>query len=201
MKGKSAWIISLLLLGECLNLNTAFSQTTSDLLHQAAQLQPPHSAGEALTRMPPGQREDVLNALIIQHFQDVAAAQQAEKQKQQALQATANKNWIQSWADARKNAGDNNNKALVYDLDMAAKGDDYGEYRMGQRYRDAEGVQRDLEKARGWFTKAAAQGLKAAGKELAELPVVVPVVMLTNRDSLATNLPLTNASVLISTKR
>lgn len=60
-------------------------------------------------------------------------------------------------------------KALKYNEDLAASGDVYGQLRMGERYRDGEGVEKDLRIAREWFAKAAAQGDKAASKALTEL--------------------------------
>jgi TPR repeat protein len=71
-------------------------------------------------------------------------------------------------------------KALRYNIDLALKGDDYGEYRMGQRCRDGEDVPKDLKKAREWFIKAAAQGNKAAIKELAHLLEDFPDLSATN---------------------
>jgi hypothetical protein len=60
--------------------------------------------------------------------------------------------------------------ALRFNQELAEKGDSYGQLRMGERYRDGDGVPRDLQKARDWFAKAAAQGDKAAASELAALP-------------------------------
>ncbi|HEX3988699.1 MAG TPA: hypothetical protein VHZ30_04650, partial [Verrucomicrobiae bacterium] len=60
-------------------------------------------------------------------------------------------------------------KGLKYDRDLANAGDGYGELRMGERYRDGDGVPKDSELARSWFAKAAAQGEPNAAKELAAL--------------------------------
>ncbi len=65
---------------------------------------------------------------------------------------------------------ENQAKALRANQEGAARGDAYGEYRMGQRYRDGDGVPKDLTKAREWLEKAASQGIKDAARELTELP-------------------------------
>ncbi len=49
-------------------------------------------------------------------------------------------------------------KALKYDRDLANAGDSYGELRMGERYRDGEGVPKDSALARSWFTKCRRAG-------------------------------------------
>jgi hypothetical protein len=60
-------------------------------------------------------------------------------------------------------------KALNANHAGAPRGDSYDEYRMGQRYRDGDGVAKDLKKAREWLAKAATQGNKDASRELNEL--------------------------------
>jgi hypothetical protein len=60
-------------------------------------------------------------------------------------------------------------KALKSNEEGASKGDSYDEYRMGQRYRDGDGVPKDLAKAREWFKKASDQGERNATEELSEL--------------------------------
>jgi hypothetical protein len=59
--------------------------------------------------------------------------------------------------------------AMRFNQELADRGDAYGELRMGERYRDGDGVPKDLQRAREWFSKAAAQGDKAAAKDLADL--------------------------------
>lgn len=54
--------------------------------------------------------------------------------------------------------------------DLADKGDAYGELRMGLRYRDGDGVPKDLDKAREWLHKSADQGDSDAASALAKLP-------------------------------
>jgi hypothetical protein len=49
---------------------------------------------------------------------------------------------------------------------LAEKGDAYGEYCLGTRYRDGFGVPKDLAKAREWLGKAASQGIGGAKIEL-----------------------------------
>jgi len=60
-------------------------------------------------------------------------------------------------------------KVLKSNMDAAERGDAYGLLRMGQRYRDSEGVTNDLTKARDYLTKAAAAGSPTAVEELSEL--------------------------------
>ncbi len=50
--------------------------------------------------------------------------------------------------------------------ELAEKGDAYGEYCLGTRYRDGFGVPKDLAKAREWLGKAASQGIGGAKIEL-----------------------------------
>ena len=61
-------------------------------------------------------------------------------------------------------------KALKYWRDLAATGDAGAEWRLGEIYRDGEGVSKDLTQARVWLQKAANQGQKEASAELANLP-------------------------------
>lgn len=60
-------------------------------------------------------------------------------------------------------------KALEYNQQAADKGDPYGLLRMGERYRDGDGVQKDLAKAKDYLTKAAAAGSPTAADELNQL--------------------------------
>jgi TPR repeat protein len=61
-------------------------------------------------------------------------------------------------------------RALQHDKEMADQGDSYGERRMGERYRDGDGVKRNLNTAGIWLGVAANHGDKEAAKELNELP-------------------------------
>lgn len=61
-------------------------------------------------------------------------------------------------------------KVLKSNQDLADKGDAYGLLRMGERYRDGDGVPKDLTKARDYLTKAAASGSVTAADELKKLP-------------------------------
>ena len=63
----------------------------------------------------------------------------------------------------------NEEKGLKYNQELAAKGDPYGLFRMGERYRDGDGVPKDLAKARDYFTKAVAAGSPSAADELSRL--------------------------------
>lgn len=61
-------------------------------------------------------------------------------------------------------------RVLKNNQDLADKGDAYGLLRMGERYRDGEGVPKDLAKARDYLTKAAEAGSQTASDELKTLP-------------------------------
>ena len=61
-------------------------------------------------------------------------------------------------------------KVLKSNQDAAARGDAYGLMRMGERYRDGEGVEKDLDKARTYLKKAADAGSPTAAEELQHLP-------------------------------
>jgi TPR repeat protein len=60
-------------------------------------------------------------------------------------------------------------RVLKSHQELADQGDRYGEYRMGLRYRDGDGVPKDLAKAREWLQKSADQGDTDAATELAKL--------------------------------
>jgi hypothetical protein len=70
-------------------------------------------------------------------------------------------------ADAAKKAVQA--KVLKSNQDLADKGDAYGLLRMGESYRDGEGVPKDLAKAKDYLTKAAAAGSPTATDELSKL--------------------------------
>lgn len=59
---------------------------------------------------------------------------------------------------------------LKFHQELAAKGDAYGQFRMGERYLKGLGVEEDLEKAREYFLKSAAQGNESAKLALERLP-------------------------------
>ena len=61
-------------------------------------------------------------------------------------------------------------KALAANQAAAEKGDAYGLLRMGERYRDGEGVAKDLVKARDYLQRAAQAGSPTAAEELKKLP-------------------------------
>lgn len=60
-------------------------------------------------------------------------------------------------------------KVLAWHKELADKGDAYGEYKMGLRYENGDGVDKDLDKAKELLGKSAAQGDKDAADELAKL--------------------------------
>jgi hypothetical protein len=70
-------------------------------------------------------------------------------------------------ASAKKAADE---KALKYDEDLAAKGDAFGLLRMGERYRDGDGVTNNLALARDYLQRAAKAGDSTAADELKKLP-------------------------------
>jgi TPR repeat protein len=183
----------------------SFAQTPGELVRQAAEQQLGRSTnlGQVLSRMTPEQSSQLFNAMIRTHFEEVAEKQRLEKERQDAARQAAQATAVQSWNESVQNAGlhaeENKNKALQYNLDLAKKGNDYGEYRMGQRYRDGEDVPKDMAKAREWFVKAIAHGNLAASNELARLPALLvqtnseyksaPVVSGDGKQSPSTNSP------------
>jgi hypothetical protein len=74
---------------------------------------------------------------------------------------------IKAKNDAAKIAG--LQKALKYNQELADKGDAYGLMRMAERYRDGEGVEKDIQKAKDYFIKAKSAGSNTAAKELEKL--------------------------------
>jgi TPR repeat protein len=59
-------------------------------------------------------------------------------------------------AEQRKKIGEA--AALKFNQDAAAKGDAYGLFRMGERYRDGDGFEKDLAKSKDYFQKSAVAG-------------------------------------------
>lgn len=60
-------------------------------------------------------------------------------------------------------------KAVDFNRLSAEKGDAFGQFRMGERYRDGDGVPKDPTKAREFFEKAAAQGHSEAKAALEKM--------------------------------
>jgi TPR repeat protein len=73
----------------------------------------------------------------------------------------------QEKADASKQAAAD--KALKFNQAQADAGDAYGLLRMGERYMNGEGVEKDLDKARDYLTKAVQAGSAEAQSKLKEL--------------------------------
>ena len=100
-----------------------------------------------------------------------AAAQQeaarADAAEQRAAEAAAARQQAAEAAAAKKK--EPQLRALNWNMEQAAKGDSYGLLRMGQRYRDGDGVPKDLTKAREYFTNATAAGSPDAAGALAKL--------------------------------
>jgi hypothetical protein len=81
------------------------------------------------------------------------------------------KMWSQEELAAMKQRADAPKKAaLKANQQEADKGDAYGLLRMGERYRDGDGVEKDLAKARDYLQKAADAGSSTAKEELTHLP-------------------------------
>ena len=68
------------------------------------------------------------------------------------------------FSDSTKNGGGNMKTSW-----LGNKGDVSGLLRMGERYRDGDGVEKNAAKARDYFTKAAAAGSPTAADELSKL--------------------------------
>jgi TPR repeat protein len=92
-----------------------------------------------------------------------AEAANASVQAQQSQKDATNRAQILASQEVAKD------KALKWNQEQAAKGDAYGLLRMGERYRDGNGVPRDLSKAREYFTKASAGGSPTSADALSKL--------------------------------
>jgi hypothetical protein len=86
-----------------------------------------------------------------------AAAKALAEQRRAAAERTA----------AGKKASDE--KVLKWHLEQAEKGDSFGLLRMGEHYRDGDGVPQDLNKAREYFSRALAAGSPSAADALSKL--------------------------------
>ena len=75
-------------------------------------------------------------------------------------------------AVAKAKAEEGKSRALKSNLESAAKGDSFGLMRMGERYRDGDGVEKDLRKAREYFEKSFAADTNnfIAKEQLSKLP-------------------------------
>jgi hypothetical protein len=93
--------------------------------------------------------------------------EEAERQKAIARQVAEQRRAAGERAAAVKKA--TQDKVLKWHLEQAEKGDSYGLFRMGEHYRDGDGVPRDLDKAREYFTKAVAAGSPSAADALSKL--------------------------------
>jgi len=69
--------------------------------------------------------------------------------------------------------------AAKYYQNLADTGDAYGELRMAERYQDGVGVERNLAKARHYFSQSAAQGNEPAARELQLLNDTIPADQIT----------------------
>ena len=82
----------------------------------------------------------------------------------------ANKAAAAAKENEKKKADEGRARALKLNQSAADKGDAYGLLRMGERYRDGEGVEKDLVKARDYLAKAVTAGSPSAQAELDALP-------------------------------
>jgi TPR repeat protein len=90
--------------------------------------------------------------------EEIAAAKAAQEKAKADAKAKA--------AEQKKTA---EARALQYNQDAAAKGDSFGLMRMGERYRDGDGVEKDVAKAKEYLQKAADAGSPTAKEELSQL--------------------------------
>jgi hypothetical protein len=134
------------------------------------------------------------NAAIAAHKQQMAAYDERDRLIQQenakyvlggrqmglgqaAILALATPEEIKAAQDAvqaraiadKKSAMQGQINAVRYNQELAAKGDGYGLLRMAERYRDGDGVEKDLTKAKEYFNKAIAAGSTTAAEELKKL--------------------------------
>jgi hypothetical protein len=98
--------------------------------------------------------------------------QVVEAQKQIAGILAAEKARQREATNAKRKAADA--KSLAWHMEQAAKGDAYGLLRLGQRYRNGTGVEKDLDKAKDYLSKAAAAGSPTAEEELKALNESIP---------------------------
>jgi TPR repeat protein len=96
------------------------------------------------------------------HALDYGVVVELTEQEMAAARATA-----QAALDSTRQALQAN--ALASDQNAAANGDQSAQLEMGKRYRDGDGVPKDLGKAKEWFAKSAAQGNQQATRALANM--------------------------------
>jgi hypothetical protein len=104
------------------------------------------------------------SASDLKRLQDGYAAKQLESQKQIAEQQRV----VAEKAAAKKKAGQE--KLLKHYQEQAESGNAFALLRLGEFYRDGDGVPKDLTKARDYLTKATAAGSPTAADELKLLP-------------------------------
>jgi TPR repeat protein len=100
-----------------------------------------------------------------QEFEEYKKTQAQQEFERIRLAAIAKAN--QDARDAQKQA--TAARVLKLNQDAAAKGDLFGLLRMGERYRDGDGVEKDLAKAKEYLQKAADAGSPTAVDELSKL--------------------------------
>ena len=103
---------------------------------------------------------DFGKVLTAEEKQQFAAGIAQEKQRQESA--------AQAALDKKKQAAAQ--AALKFNQDAAARGDAYGLLRMGERYRDGDGVEKDLAKSRSYLKRAVTAGSTTAQTALSALP-------------------------------
>ena len=93
-------------------------------------------------------------------YQDDLNGLEAEARARTVKEAEATKLAARAKAEA---------SAVAFNQTAADRGDAYGQMRMGERYRDGDGVPKDETKARDFFAKSAAQGNQDAARALAKM--------------------------------
>ena len=116
---------------------------------------------------------------VVLELWSCAAAQTAALDTQKKSDEIARKLEIEAMkkneanrAAAKAKVEEGKTRALKSNQEAAAKGDSFGLMRMGERYRDGEGVEKDLSKARDYFEKSFAADTNnfIAKEELSKLP-------------------------------
>jgi hypothetical protein len=98
------------------------------------------------------------------HLSEKAAAKAAAESAQKAADDALR---LKKRAEAQANA------VKMYQT-LAEKGDAYGQFRLGEFYRDGDGVAQDAAKAKELFTKSAAQGNQDAARALDKMNAANP---------------------------
>jgi hypothetical protein len=93
---------------------------------------------------------------------DIATREAREEKTRQEYKAR-----IKAQLEAKQQA--TKARVLKWHEELAAKGNDFGQFKMGERYLVGDGVEKDETKARNLFSKSAAQGNEDAVRALEKL--------------------------------